>query len=565
MRTYIKPDFNCASWEEVSVYYTDLKNRELTDKASFIQWLKDKSELEAVLEENMAWRYINMTIDTTDEEKANAYSFFVNEIQPHLSPEEDALNKKMLDQPWVEELKQESEAYAIYFRGAETALKLFSEKNIPLETELSELSQTYSGIIGAQQIEYKGETLTMPRAANLLKNPDESVREEVYRLISERRAQDTDQLNELFTKMVSLRHQVALNAGCTDYRDYKFQALGRFDYSIQDCLDFHQAIEEHIVPLAKNIVQKQADKLNKAKLKPWDTEVDPDGLAPLKPFENGEELLNQSIAIFGELDSYFSNCLSTMKKEGYLDLDSKPGKAPGGYNYPLYESGIPFIFMNAAGAQRDVVTMVHEGGHAVHSFLSRDLELTGFKSLPSEVAELASMSMELLTMEYWDKFYDNENDLKRAKREQLESIIKVLPWIATIDAFQHWIYTHPNHTTDERTQEWLNLSKRFGTGLIDYTGFEHALASSWHKQLHLFEVPFYYVEYGIAQLGAIGVWKNAMENKALALENYKKALALGYTVSIPKIYREAGLNFDFSSATVKSLSDFVNEELAAFS
>src|SRR6218665_3248709 len=250
-----------------------------------------------------------------------------------------------------------------------------------------------------------------------------------------------------------------------------------------------------------------------------------------------------------------------MRDEKYLDLDSKAGKAPGGYNYPLYESGIPFIFMNAAGAQRDVVTMVHEGGHAVHSFLSRNLELTGFKSLPSEVAELGSMSMELTTMEHWNEFYSDENDLKRAKKEQLESILKVLPWIATIDAFQHWIYTNPTHSVKERTNYWLSLTKRFGTGLVDYTGFETALESSWHKQLHLFEVPFYYIEYGIAQLGALGVWKNYMKNNQKALEDYKNALALGYSKSIPKIYETAGLKFDFSSSTVKDLTEFVQEEL----
>ncbi len=563
MRNFIAKDFTCKNWEEVAVYFNDLKSRSIDSKDDFITWLKDKSELDAVLEENMAWRYIRMTIDTTNEEHSNAYSFFVSEIQPHLAPEEDALNQKMMSSPWIDELSKESNAYSIYFRSVKTALDLYSEKNIPLETELSELAQTYSGIIGAQNIEYKGKTLTMPQAANLLKDPDSSVREEVYRLLVARRSQDTTQLNELFTKMVQIRHQLAINAGCTDFRDYKFKALGRFDYSVEDCQNFHQSIEDFVVPMVKTIQQTQADKLGVDKMKPWDTEVDPDGLAPLKPFENGEQLLAKSISIFNKLDTYFGDCLTTMRDEKYLDLDSKAGKAPGGYNYPLYESGIPFIFMNAAGAQRDVVTMVHEGGHAVHSFLSRNLELTGFKSLPSEVAELASMSMELTTMEHWDEFYANENDLRRAKKEQLESILKVLPWIATIDAFQHWIYTNPTHTTEERTAHWLTLTKRFGTGMVDYTGFESTLENSWHKQLHLFEVPFYYIEYGIAQLGALGVWKNYMKNNKQALEDYKNALALGYSESIPKIYETAGLKFDFSSNTVKELTAFVQEQLNA--
>lgn len=560
MRTFVAPDFVCDSWSKTEAYFSDLVKREWSSKADFMQWLKDKSELEAVLEEDLAWRYIRMTIDTTDEEKSAAYRFFVTEIQPNLAPYEDQLNNKMMQAPWIEELAKD-EAFAIYFRSAQTALDLFCEENIPLETEINTLSQEYGAITGQQTIEYKGKTLTMPQASVLLKDPDEAIRREVYDLIVERRRKDRDQLDELFTKLVKLRHQVAVNAGCSDYREYKFKALGRFDYSITDCLDFHESIATLVVPMIKEMQREQARLLGKDLLKPWDTEVDPGGKAPLKPFTNGRELLDGSIAMFDQLDPFFGSCLKTMDKEGYLDLDSKQGKSPGGYNYPLYESGIPFIFMNAAGAQRDVVTMVHEGGHAVHSFLSRDLALTGFKSLPSEVAELASMSMELLTMDLWGRFYADADDLQRAKKEQLESVLKVLPWIATIDAFQHWIYTHPEHTTEERTEYWLELGKRFGTGLIDFTDYEDVKAFGWHRQLHLFEVPFYYIEYGIAQLGALGVWKNYKANPAKALANYKAALKLGYTQSIPSIYQTAGLSFDFSKENVKELTELVDQEL----
>lgn len=560
MRNYVAKDFQCESWDSVEAYLKELNERSVDTFEGYKQWLKDKSELEAVLEENMAWRYIRMTIDTTNEAFTNAYTFFVTEIQPNLAPFEDELNKKMMSSPFVETLSQD-EAYRIYFRGAKTALELFTEKNIPLETEINTLSQQYGAIIGKQNIVYQGETLTMPKAANFLKDPNEVVRKEVYDLIVERRAEDREALDELFTKLVQLRHQVALNAGCSDFRDYKFKALGRFDYTIDDCLNFHQAIEELIVPIVKELQQEKARKLGKEKLKPWDGEVDPDGLAPLKPFKDGAELLDKSIVVFEKLDPFFGSCLTTMKSEGYLDLDSKPGKAPGGYNYPLYESGIPFIFMNAAGAQRDLTTMVHEGGHAVHSFLSRDLELTGFKSLPSEVAELASMSMELITMDLWNEFYSDNNELKRAKIEQLESIVKVLPWIATIDAFQHWIYTHPSHSIEERTSAWMSISKRFGTGMTDFTGYEGAQESAWHKQLHLFEVPFYYIEYGIAQLGALGVWKNFKADKNKAIEAYKNALKLGYSKSIPKIYETANLKFDFSKNYLSELTDLIRDEL----
>jgi oligoendopeptidase F len=560
MRKYIASDFKCTNWSSVANYLNELIDRPLASLVEFKQWLKDKSELEAVLEEDMAWRYIRMTIDTSNAETNEAYRFFVTEIQPKLAPYDDQLNKKMMAQSWIEELAIDP-AYSIYFRSTKTALSLYRDENIALETELNTLSQEYGAITGQQMISYKGEDLTMPMAANYLKDPDENIRKEVYSLIVERRKEDRERLDELFSKLVHLRHQVAINAGCTDYRDYKFKALGRFDYTVKDCLNFHESIEKHVVPLVKKINQQQAHKLGKKQLKPWDLEVDPDGKPALKPFKDGSELLSGCIQIFNQLDPYFSKCLQTMSEGGFLDLDSKPGKSPGGYNYPLYESGIPFIFMNAAGAQRDLVTMVHEGGHAVHSFLSRDLELTAFKSLPSEVAELASMSMELISMGHWDVFYSNSDDLKRAKREQLESIIKVLPWIATIDAFQHWIYTHPNHTITERTAEWLALGKRFGTGMVDFKGYEEAQESAWHRQLHLFEVPFYYIEYGIAQLGAIGIWKNYAQNAKEAIEKYQSALKLGYSKSIPEIYQTAGLSFDFSEHTVQELANFLSEQL----
>lgn len=561
MRKFVSPDFTCESWKSVESYLSDLQNRDISSIESFKKWLADKSELEAVLEENMAWRYIRMTINTLDEKLTEAYQFFVTEIQPNLAPFEDSLNRKMMASPFVNELAEEK-AYAIYFRGTQSALELFREENIALETELNTLSQQFGAISGKQMIVYKGKELTMPQAANFLKDPDETVRKEVYELITTRRLQDRAALDELFDQLVRLRDQVAKNAGCADYREYKFKALGRFDYTIEDCLAFHDAIEKLIVPIVKQLSVKKAEKLEKSKLKPWDTEVDPDGLAPLKPFADGQELLDKSIAVFQKLDPYFGDCLKTMKSGGFLDLDSKAGKAPGGYNYPLYESGIPFIFMNAAGAQRDLTTMVHEGGHAVHSFLSRDLELTGFKSLPSEVAELASMSMELLTMDLWNEFYTDVNELRRAKLEQLESVVKVLPWIAQIDAFQHWIYTHPTHSAAERTQEWLNLSKRFGTGMVDYQGYEAVLESSWQKQLHLFEVPFYYIEYGIAQLGALGVWSNYKKDPAKALTDYKSALALGYTKSIPEIYETAGLKFDFSQAALEDISKNLTDSIS---
>lgn len=559
-RTFIADDLIIDSWESIQGYFEDLLNRTISSKDEFLKWLQDKSELEAVLEEDAAWRYIKMTIDTRDEKLSNAYTFFVTKIQPELAPYDDKLNKKLVDSPYFEELNK-IDAYRIYFRSVKTALDLFREENIPIEAELNEKSQLFGSISAAQTIEHNGETLTMQKASALLKETDETLRKTIFEKMSVRRRADIEKLDGLYNELIEKRHQLAVNAGFQNFRDYKFQSLGRFDYTKEDCFNFHSAIKKQIVPIVKEIQLEKLKKLGNEKFKPWDSEVDPDGKKPLKPFTSGQELLIGTINMFDKLDPYFANCLKTMDEMGYLDLDSKEGKAPGGYNYPLYEIGVPFIFMNSVGAQRDLVTMVHEGGHAIHSFLSRDLEITGFKSLPSEVAELASMSMEMLTMNLWDEFYKNEDDLKRAKKEQLESILKILPWIAQIDEFQHWVYENPKHTIKERHEKWVQISKEYGTGLTDWSGFEDMQATAWQRQMHLFEVPFYYIEYGIAQLGALGVWKNSISNLNSAIEKYKNALSLGYTKTIPEIYATAGIKFDFTENYLTELAEFVRLEL----
>ncbi len=559
-RKFIAEDLKINTWEDIKLYFDNLLSRELNTKADFEKWLEDRSELDAILEEDMAWRYIRMSIDTTNETFSAAYNLFVTKIQPELAPLDDQLNRKLIGFPSKNEFNSD-EAYKIYFRATEVQLNLFREENVAIEAELNEKAQQYGAISAAQSIEHNGEKLTMQKAAQLLKVQDENLRKAVFEKIVNRRREDTEKLDQLYTELIQKRHELAINAGFENFVDYKFQALGRFDYSKEDCFAFHNAIKTLIVPIVKEIQQKRLTLLGKDKFKPWDLEVDPEGKEPLKPFQTGKEMLEGTIGIFNKIDSYFGDCLRTMDEMGHLDLDSKSGKAPGGYNYPLYEIGVPFIFMNAVGAQRDLVTMVHEGGHAVHSFLSRDLKLTGFKNLPSEVAELASMSMEMLTMNYWDAFYPNEDDLKRAKREQLEGILKILPWIAQIDAFQHWIYTNVNHSVADRHQYWQQLSTDFGTGLTNWNGFEDQIATSWQRQLHLFEVPFYYIEYGIAQLGALGVWKNSIENFDKAVNDYKEALKIGYTKSIPEIYSIANVKFDFSEIYLKELTDFIQVEL----
>ena len=562
-RFFLPENFSLNNWGNIKPFYQDLDQRKINSSIDFSKWLKDKSELDAYISENLAWRYIKMTIDTSNKRHLDSYQYFVSKIQPEIMPFDNRLNIKLSNSPYVSELGLSKE-YEIYFRAVQTQLQLYKEENIPIQTELSELSQKYGAISGAQSIEYDGNEITIQQANLYLKDPEESKRINVYKKIVDRKKQDFKKLDDLFSDLIKKRHQLALNAGFENFRDYKFKSMGRFDYTMQDCFDFHDSVEKNIVPLVREIQLEKLNKLNKTKFKPWDSSVDPEGRQALKPFKDVKELLSGTISMFNNIDPYFSDCIDSMDQMGHLDLDSKKGKSPGGYNYPLYEIGVPFIFMNAVGSHRDLITMIHEGGHAIHSFLTRDLKLTSFKDVPSEVAELASMSMELLSIKNWDIFYSNKNDLNRAIREHLEDILKVLPWIAQIDAFQHWIYENPHHTSNERKQYWVKLCNRFGTGLTDWGGYEDVLSNSWQGQLHLFEVPFYYIEYGIAQLGAIGIWKNSKLDYKKAINDYKSALSLGYTKSIPEIYKTGGVSFDFSNKYIKELSDFVWSEIQKF-
>jgi oligoendopeptidase F len=542
--------------------FNQLIEQPIQNKEEFTQWLNDISDLESSVSEDLAWRYIRMTCDTTNKDYEAAYLDFVQNIQPELAPLEDQLNRKVVASPFAKEAEQD-EAVRIYFRSLRGAIELYREDNIPLQAELSTLAQEYSATQGAMSVDIDGQTYTMQQASNFLLRTDRALREKVWKAMHERRMQDTEKLEDLFDTMIAKRQEVANNAGFANFRDYMFKALGRYDYNADDCKRFHEAIAAKVVPMLKKLAEKRKQQLALDTLKPWDLAVDPLGREPLKPFDGGNELLNKSLDCLKSVDSFFSDCLQTMQQKNLLDLESRLGKAPGGYNYPLAETNLPFIFMNASGNLRDVETLVHEGGHAVHSFLMAPLALNAFKNTPSEVAELASMSMELISMTGWDAYFHNAEDLKRAKTEQLEGIIGTLPWIAQVDAFQHWIYENPKHTREERKSQWLALSSRFGTGLTDFSGNEDALAYSWHKQLHIFEVPFYYVEYGFAQLGAIGVWKNCIQTPENGLQQYKEALKLGYTQSIPAIYETAGVKFDFSSKYIEQLFSFVGQELMA--
>ncbi len=558
-RNFIPREFKLTGWEVVEPYFKELVDRPLNNAADLEQWLKDMSELEAVVSEDACWRQIKMTCDTTDKSLEESFNFFCMEIQPKLQPYADLLNRKLVSNPYTKELSQD--LYFTYLRSVKKSIELYREENIPLQAELSVMQQQFGVISAKMTIEVNGEEYTLQQAAKFLESHDRGLREEVYRKINERRAQDKDALNELYTQLIAKRHQVALNAGFANYRDYKFAEMGRFDYTKEDCFKFHEAVKLHVLPLVEKINLKKKEKLGLDVLRPWDTEAEPEGVESLNPFKTGEELTEKTIRCFEQLNPFFADCLRKMKAIGHLDLESRKGKAPGGYNCPLAESGAPFIFMNAAGQMHDVTTMVHEGGHAIHSFLAHPLELSAFKEYPMEIAEVASMAMELFSMDYWQVFFDTAEDLQRAKEHQLERTISIFPWIATIDKFQHWVYENPAHSVEERTAKWTEILEEFSTHTVDFSGLEEYRKIGWQRQLHLFEVPFYYIEYGIAQLGAIGMWMQFKQNKEQALNNYMQALSLGGTKTLPALYEAAGLKFDLSPGHIETLMKFVNSEM----
>lgn len=558
-RKFVSPDLQIQSWDDVKPYFDQLVSFNIDSETAMKNFLAFRSELEAVLSEEMSWRYIKMTCDTTNDSLRESFNTFVTEIDPEISKYSNVLDKKCLENPYFQNLDGD---YLIMKRALRQREALFREENVPLIAELQTMEQDYGNITSQMTIEYEGKTLTMQQASVHLKKTDRNVRETVYRLIQDRRLKDRIALNDSLSKMIALRHKVALNAGFENFRDYKFKSLCRFDYTKDDCFSFHSAIQKTIPPILSELNKVRKQKLQLSSLRPWDTEVDPDQLAPLKPFKNTDDFVAKTIECFTEIRPYYGQCLKKLSDNGYWDLESRVGKAPGGYNNPLYESNVPFIFMNAAGSLHDVETLVHEGGHAIHSIISADLPLVEFKDLPSEVAELASMSMELISMEHWHVFFPNENDLKRAKKSQLESVLSVLPWIAIVDKFQHWLYENPTHRADERENQWLRIVKEFESeNGVDWSGLEQIRRCTWQKQLHIYEVPFYYIEYGFAQLGAIAMWKQYKEKPEVALDNYEAFMKLGYTKPIPEIYKAAGIEFSFSEEYVKSLADFVYAEI----
>lgn len=557
-RRFVPDDATLTDKDTVVALYRQLLDRPIESAQELEGWLLDRSELDAAIDQAGSVLYIRMTCQTDDEARAKAYQAFIQDVVPALKPLGNEADRKYLAAR--ERFAGAGGRYAVYDRALRADVELFRPQNVPLQTEDDLLHQKYQEITGAMTVQFEGQERTLPQMGKFLLETDRDLRERAWRATAQRRLQDRQRIEELFDQMLALRGRIARNADCADYRDYAFRARHRFDYTPADCERFHAAVERHVVPLMRTILEQRRRTMGLERLRPWDTAVDPKGRGPLKPFEEPAELVERAREAFTRTDPQLGGQFEEMARLGLLDLASRKGKAPGGYQSTLSEARKPFIFMNAVGVDGDVRTLLHEGGHAFHALASAAEPLAAYRDPPIEFAEVASMGMELLAGEHLDVFYQGE-DLTRSRREHFEGVLTILPWVATIDAFQHWLYTHPGHSADQRRQAWLEVRQRFGGGVVDWSELETEHAYLWHRQLHIFLYPFYYIEYGIAQLGALQVWVRAKRVGRAALEDYRAALALGGSRPLPELFTAAGLKFDFSEKTIAPLAEAVEEEI----
>ncbi len=557
-RRFVPENFDFYSAAAVVGLYETLRDRAVATGDEFEAWIMDRSEKEAAFDQAGSVLYIRMTCQTDNAEIASSYTKFIEEIVPAVRPIEDQINQKylLLRQQFVLDKKR----YEVYDRALKNDVELFRKENVPLSRDVSLLSQEYQTISGAITVQFQGQELTLPQVAKFLQEPDRDLREAAWRATAERRYQEKDKLNNLFDRMLKLRHEIALNAGCRNFTEYQFRNYHRFDYTPEDCKKYHIAVEEIVVPVCEKITARRKQQMGLDRLRPWDTQVDSLNRPALKPFTQVPELIGGVENIFTKINPDLGAQFAEMAGANLLDLASRKGKAPGGYQNTLAEIRKPFIFMNAVGVDDDVRTLLHEGGHAFHAFAAAGQTLYPYRHAPMEFCEVASMSMELLANDYLDEFYNGE-DRTRSCYSHLEDVIQLLAWVATVDCFQHWIYENPKHTAQEREAKWIEVYNRFGGKFLDWGGLENFQAVLWHRQLHIFEVPFYYIEYGIAQLGALQIWLNSKKDQAKAVADYRHGLSLGGSRPLPELFSAAGLKFDFSADTIGPLVKAAQAEL----
>ena len=548
--------FAGAGWDDIAPFYDQLAAAPLTD-ATLEDWLTAWSTLEEMLTEAASRAMIDYTLDTADKRREADHLRFSSEVMPKAEERSVALARRLLEAGYSRPGLETT------LRRFRTSSEIFREENVPIFSELEELGARYQRITGAMTVEWDGETLPLPRLQPFLKSHDRNVRERAFRALSEPYARERDEMAALFDTMYERRQRVAANAGFANFRDYVFPAKYRFDYTPEDCERLHTAIEKAVVPAVGRALEHRRQRLGLERLRPWDLQVDPYGGEPVKPFETGEELATRALRAFERVDPALGERFRTMIDEHLLDLDSRRNKAPGGYCDTLHFSGRPFIFMNAAGVPEDVMTLLHEAGHAFHAFEADRQPYVWQRHPGSEAAELASMSMELLAAPFLADpagFYD-EAAAESAELEHLEDVLVTLAHVASVDAFQAWIYTSDEGASAAaRDAAWLRIRSRFERA-VDWEGLERERVARWYRQLHIFLYPFYYIEYGIAQIGALQVWRNSLDDPALAVRRYREALALGATKPLPEIFATAGARFTFDEADLSALVAAVEERM----
>ena len=545
-----------ATWEDIEPWFDELEARPL-DPGAMWAWLDDWSTLEALLMEAASRAMIRYTVNTRDEQAEADYRRFSTTILPQADERSVALQKRLVASGYrTPELDTAIERFR-------TSIEIFREANVPLMSQLEELGANYQKLTGGMTAEWEGQRLPLPRLQPFLKSLDRGVRERAWSASVQPYVAARDEMAALFDRMHALRQQVAHNAGFANYRDYIFPAKFRFDYTPADCVHFHEAVEQAVMPAFDRLMAHRREFLGVQALRPWDLAVELHGREAVRPFSDGAELASRAREVFERVDPELGREFGTMMQEGLLDLDSRDGKAPGGYCDTLHITGRPFIFMNAVGMTDDVNTLLHEAGHAFHAFASHPLPLLWQRHPGSEMAELASMSMELLAAPHLQRpagFFAPE-DWRQARLDHLEDVIITLAHVASIDAFQHWIYTDPaGADAAARDAAWLRIRSRFERG-VDWSGLERERIARWYRQLHVFLYPFYYIEYGIAQLGALQVWRNSLRDPVGAVRKYREALSLGATRPLPALYEAAGVRLAFDAGIIGELVALVEEEI----
>ena len=556
-RSFVPAQAQLTDVTTVTGLYQKLLDTPINSAQELESWLFNRSEVDAALGQAGSILYINMTCHTDDKAIAQAYGQFIQTIPPAIKPINDQLNHKYV--ALIQKYPLDPKRYEVYNRTTKVDIELFVQDNVPLQTKVEVLSQEYQTVCGAMTVNFEGKEQTLPQMGKYLLETDRAKREQAWEAVANRRVVDKDKLEEIFDQMFGLRCQIASNAKFSNFISYQFKNYHRFDYTAADCKKYHETVERLIVPLYGQILKKRKEEMKVDSLRPWDLAVDPLGRSPLKPFEKAPELIDKTQHIFDGLDHQLGAQFKEMKDLGLLDLESRKGKAPGGNQNTLSEARKRFIFMNAVGDDDDVRTLLHEAGHAFHALASAVDPIVDYRHAPMEFCEVASMAMELLGGAFLNEFYSPE-DFNRSNREHLEGIVHVLCWVANIDAFQQWMYENPQHTPAQRKKAWVDLFNRFGGKFVNWQGLEEVQAYLWHRQLHIFEVPFYYIEYGIAQLGALQLWLKAKKDSAKALEEYRHGLSLGGSRPLPELYQAAGIKFDFSEGIIKPLVDEVYRE-----